>query len=46
MVLILRNGCGELYLPGEAQPLNVGYDRSLSNPSNAQAFLTDHLKAD
>ncbi|SHL22079.1 hypothetical protein [Phytopseudomonas punonensis] len=45
VVLLVRNGWGELYLPGEAKPLMVGYDNSLSEQGNAQAFLTDYLKA-
>ncbi|MDO7896884.1 hypothetical protein [Pseudomonas citrulli] len=45
VVLVLQQGWGELYLPGEAQALNVGYDESLSSQGNAQAFLTDYLQA-
>ena len=45
VVLIVQNGWGELYLPGEAQTLNVGYDEYLSSQGNAGAFLTDYLKA-
>ncbi|WP_437879892.1 hypothetical protein [Pseudomonas sp. LRF_L74] len=35
----------ELYLPGEAQALKIGYSDSLSEQGNAQAFLTDYLSA-
>lgn len=35
----------ELYLPGEAQALKIGYSQSLSEQGNAQAFLTDYLNA-
>ncbi|OLU20701.1 hypothetical protein BVH01_01820 [Pseudomonas sp. PA1(2017)] len=45
VVLLVRNGWGELYLPGEAKPLMVGYDNGLSEQGNAQAFLTDYLQA-
>ncbi|KTT17721.1 hypothetical protein IRZ81_06635 [Pseudomonas putida] len=36
---------GELYLPGEAQPRQVGYSEGLSHQGNAEAFLTDYLAA-
>lgn len=45
VVLVLQKGWGELYLPGESQVLNVGYDEFLSSQGNAQAFLTDYLQA-
>lgn len=45
VVLLVRNGWGELYLPGETKPLMVGYDNGLSEQGNAQAFLTDYLQA-
>ncbi|MBA6118970.1 MULTISPECIES: hypothetical protein [Pseudomonas] len=46
VVLIIQgNWGGELYLPGEAQALMVGYSEGLSNQGNAQAFLTDYLNA-
>ncbi|UQY36266.1 hypothetical protein K8U54_07240 [Pseudomonas fulva] len=45
VVLLVRNGWGELYLPGEAKPMMVGYDNGLSEQGNAQAFLTDYLQA-
>ncbi|AKK01452.1 hypothetical protein [Pseudomonas fluorescens] len=45
VVLVLQQGWGELYLPGESQALNVGYDEFLSSQGNAQAFLTDYLQA-
>ena len=45
VVLVLQQGWGELYLPGESQALNVGYDELLSSQGNAQAFLTDFLQA-
>ncbi|MFQ6346636.1 hypothetical protein ACQRBV_19505 [Pseudomonas sp. R11F] len=45
VVLVLQQSWGELYLPGEAQALSVGYDESLSSQGNAQAFLTDYLQA-
>ncbi|MNC84142.1 hypothetical protein D3C75_1385100 [compost metagenome] len=44
VVLIIQGSWGgELYLPGEAQPLQVGYSEGLSHQGNAQAFLTDYL---
>ncbi|WP_397459225.1 hypothetical protein AB3464_06180 [Pseudomonas asplenii] len=45
VVLVLQQGWGELYLPGESQALNVGYDEFLSSQGDAQAFLTDYLQA-
>ena len=45
VMLVLQQSWGELYLPGEAQALSVGYDESLSSQGNAQAFLTDYLQA-
>ncbi|UFH50536.1 hypothetical protein [Pseudomonas sp. KNUC1026] len=45
VVLIVQDGWGELYLPGEAKPIQVGYSPALSSQGNAQAFLTDYLKA-
>ncbi|AVE04276.1 hypothetical protein JBE38_24245 [Pseudomonas sp. ICBG1301] len=45
VVLVLQQSWGELYLPGEAQALSIGYDESLSSQGNAQAFLTDYLQA-
>lgn len=45
VVLILQNGWGELYLPGEKRELTVNYDGVLSSQGNAQAFLTDYLQA-
>lgn len=45
VVLVLQKGWGELYLLGESQALNVGYDEFLSSQGNAQAFLTDYLQA-
>ncbi|WP_390216420.1 hypothetical protein [Brenneria goodwinii] len=44
VVLILNQGYGELYLPGEAQPVHIGYSKDLSDQGNAQAFLTDYLQ--
>ncbi|MFP1741730.1 hypothetical protein ACLEE6_06145 [Lonsdalea quercina] len=44
VVLIVRSGYGELYLPGEAQEIMVGYDDRLSQSGNAQYFLTDYLQ--
>jgi len=44
VVLIVQGGWGgELYLPGEPQPLPVGYSEGLSRQGDAQAFLTDYL---
>ncbi len=45
VALILRNGWGDLTLPGESQSVNVAYDEYLSEQGNAQAFLTDYLQA-
>ncbi|MGY2235274.1 hypothetical protein ACW9ID_09675 [Pseudomonas gingeri] len=45
VVLILQNGWGELYLPGEAKALAVAYNEALARQGNAQAFLTDYLQA-
>ncbi|ROM28705.1 hypothetical protein BK645_06950 [Pseudomonas protegens] len=45
VVLVLQEGWGELYLPGEAAPVRVRYDENLSSQGDAQAFLTDYLKA-
>ncbi|WP_097084831.1 MULTISPECIES: hypothetical protein [unclassified Pseudomonas] len=45
VVLIVQDGWGELYLPGEAKPIQVGYSPMLSSQGDAQAFLTDYLKA-
>lgn len=45
VVLIVQDGWGELYLPGEAKPVQVGYSPALSSQGDAQAFLTDYLKA-
>lgn len=46
VVLIVQgNWGGELYLPGEAKELSVGYSEGLSDQGNAQAFLTDYLEA-
>lgn len=39
-VLIVEQGVGELYLPGEQQPARVGYDERLSQQGNPQHFLT------
>lgn len=36
---------GELYLPGQGQPLQVGYSEGLSSQGNPDAFLTDYLDA-
>ena len=44
VVLVVQSGWGgELYLPGEPQPMQVGYSEGLSRQGNAQAFLTDYL---
>ena len=44
VVLVVQSGWGgELYLPGEPQPVQVGYSEGLSHQGNAQAFLTDYL---
>jgi len=45
VTLLVQGNWGELYLPGEAQPLHVRYDQYLSEQGNAQAFLTDYLNA-
>ncbi|WP_110947015.1 hypothetical protein [Pseudomonas bohemica] len=44
VVLILQEGWGELYLPGEAKALQVSYDEDLSSQGDAQAFLTEYLQ--
>ncbi|MEC5342034.1 hypothetical protein ABRZ24_05320 [Brenneria populi] len=44
VALILNQGYGELYLPGEAQPVQIGYSKNLSEQGNAEAFLTDYLQ--
>ncbi|MFP1857774.1 hypothetical protein [Lonsdalea quercina] len=44
VVLIVRRGYGELYLPDETQEIRVGYDDALSQSGNAQYFLTDYLQ--
>lgn len=44
VVLILNQGYGELYLPGEAQPVQIGYSKNLSEQGNPEAFLTDYLQ--
>lgn len=44
VVLVLNQGYGELYLPGEAQPVQIGYSKSLSEQGNAEIFLTDYLQ--
>ncbi|MHA6575451.1 hypothetical protein [Pseudomonas yamanorum] len=44
VVLILNNGAGELYLPGELSPMRVSYDSKLSETGNAEYFLTDYLE--
>lgn len=43
VALIVQSGYGELYLPGEAQPLRVYSDTALAEQGNAQYFLTDYL---
>ncbi len=46
VVLIIQGMWGgELYLPGEEQPRQVGYSEGLSHQGNAEAFLTDYLAA-
>ncbi|MEQ9891089.1 hypothetical protein [Pectobacterium aroidearum] len=44
VVLIMNQGYGELYLPGEAQPVRIGYSKSLSEQGNPERFLTDYLQ--
>ncbi|MGL4212328.1 MAG: hypothetical protein ACRCSA_05065 [Morganella morganii] len=45
IALIIKNKCcGELYLPGESQPTNVGYSKELSEEGNAQVFLTNYME--
>lgn len=44
VVLVLREGRGEVYLPGEADAHWVSYDADLSGSGNAQHFLTDYLE--
>lgn len=44
VALIVRNGHGELYLPGESNAISIGYSEELSNEGNAQYFLTDYLQ--
>ncbi|WNW13878.1 hypothetical protein RRX38_22880 [Pseudomonas sp. DTU_2021_1001937_2_SI_NGA_ILE_001] len=43
VVLILQGNWGELYLSGQANPVNVVYNAGLSEQGDAQAFLTDYL---
>ncbi|SDI09099.1 hypothetical protein SAMN05216588_11165 [Pseudomonas flavescens] len=45
VVLVLQDGWGELYLPGEDQTMSISYDENLSRQGDAQAFLTDYLQA-
>ncbi|WP_225181244.1 hypothetical protein [Pectobacterium aroidearum] len=40
----MNQGYGELYLPGEAQPVRIGYSKSLSEQGNPEHFLTDYLQ--
>jgi len=42
-LLRVKDGSGELYLPGESSSTWVAYDRSLSQEGNAEHFLTDYL---
>ncbi len=44
VILIVRDGWGELYLPGEQQTRQVAYSESLSSAGEPQAFLTDYLE--
>ncbi|WP_312073666.1 hypothetical protein [Atlantibacter sp.] len=43
VLLRVKNGSGELYLPGE-QASYVSYNEGLSNNSDADAFLTSYLE--
>lgn len=45
VVMIVRNGWGELYLPDEPQVANFVANDRLASQGNAQAFLTDYLDA-
>lgn len=40
-----NNGWGELYLPGENNPMPIYYSKAYSSEGNAQAFLTDYLES-
>lgn len=45
VALIIENKCcGNLYIPGEPQPISVNYSEGISHEGNAQAFLTDYLQ--
>ncbi|VFT06229.1 Uncharacterised protein [Pseudomonas aeruginosa] len=44
VILIVRDGWGELYLPGEQQTRQVAYSEALSSAGEPQAFLTDYLE--
>ena len=43
VALIVQQGYGELYLPGESNPLRVYSDTRLGEKGNAEHFLTDYL---
>lgn len=42
VLLILNEGGGELYLPGAAKPMRVGYDAGVSEQINPEHYLTDY----
>jgi len=44
IALILDEGYGELYLPGESKPIKVIADASLAQDGNPEYFLTDYLQ--
>ncbi|MDU2941612.1 MAG: hypothetical protein E7B59_20915 [Enterobacteriaceae bacterium] len=43
-LLRVKDGSGELYLPGESSSTWVAYSQSLSQEGNAEHFLTDYLE--
>lgn len=43
-LLRVKEGSGELYLPGESSSTWVAYSESLSQEGNAEHFLTDYLE--
>jgi hypothetical protein len=44
VALIVNNGLGELYLPGENKQLEVFSDSTLASEGNAEHFLTEYLQ--
>lgn len=44
IALIINQGYGELYLPGESKSVNIQDDDDLAAEGNAEYFLTDYLQ--